>query len=145
MPQASPHFSFAELTRTNPGLANDPGVNEGAALVRLAELVLEPMRALAGPLHVNCGYRSPEVNTKVGGVANSQHLKGEAADLSPRDITTSALFDLTRKSEIPFDQLILEFGWVHVSTAPLGRAPRRQALRARKTLDGKVHYDPVSQ
>ena len=142
MDQASSHFSFAELTHTNTGLDNVPNADEGAALVRLADICLEPMRLLVGPLTVDSGFRCPAVNSQVGGVSSSQHLHGEAADLVPAQVSPSVLFDLTHASAIPFDQLILEFGWVHVSTAPLGKLPRRQALKARKA-NGKTVYDEV--
>lgn len=141
MTQASAHFSFAELTHTDTGLPNDPGVGEGASLVRLAEVILEPMRALAGPLKVNSGFRSPAVNAKIGGVANSQHMKGEAADLVPLEIGIEDLFERTKASEIPFDQLILEPTWVHVSVAPLGRAPRRECLKAHRNAAGVMVYE----
>lgn len=38
------------------------------------------------PIIVNSGYRSPEHNAKVGGVANSQHVLGTAADIRPEDL-----------------------------------------------------------
>ncbi len=43
------------------------------------------------PIRINSGYRSPEHNEKIGGVKNSQHTKGTAADIaisgvSPREI-----------------------------------------------------------
>ena len=71
MSQASPNFSLAELTRTDTGLGNEPTGEAGDALVRLAVTLLEPMRAMVGPLRVNSGYRSPAVNKAVGGVASS--------------------------------------------------------------------------
>lgn len=38
------------------------------------------------PIIINSGYRSPEHNKAVGGVANSQHVKGMAADIRPTDL-----------------------------------------------------------
>ena len=142
MPQASPHFSIGELTATSCGLDNTPNVEQGAALVRLAVSCLEPMRALVGPLRINSGFRSPEVNRHVGGVITSQHLRGEAADIDPVEVSPSVLFDLTRVSQIPFDQLILEPNWVHVSCAPVGKIPQHQVLKARVTTKGMV-YEPI--
>jgi hypothetical protein len=69
-------------------------------------------------------------------------LRGEAADLDPVHVSPSVMFDLTRVSTIPYDQLILEPNWVHASCAPLGKMPRRQALKARMTDRGMV-YDPI--
>ena len=133
MSQASPNFSLAELTRTDTGLGNEPTVEAGAALVRLCETLLEPMRAMVGPLRVNSGFRSVEVNRRVGGVATSQHCNGEAADIYPVRVSPSVLFDLTAASDLPFHQLILEPGWVHVSCAPLGKAPGRDVFKAHRT------------
>ena len=138
----SEHFTLEELTATETGLPNVPGADELSALDRLTAICLELMRAMAGPLKVDSGFRSQAVNSAVGGVPTSQHTRGEAADVVPANMTCVELFDRTRASSIQFDQLILEFGWVHVSTAPLGRAPRRQCLRARHNA-GKTVYDPV--
>ena len=52
----------------------------------LVEAVLDPARERLGkPITVNSGYRCPLHNSKVGGVANSQHMRGEAADVSCED------------------------------------------------------------
>mgnify|MGYP006185988457 FL=1 len=83
-----------------------------------------------GALKVNSGFRAEALNEKVGGVPNSQHCVGLAADVvcpefgSPYDLALAI-------AQLPceFDQLILEFGkWVHVSAAPLGQTPRRECL-----------------
>ena len=149
-PKASTHFSFAELTRTSTGLPNIPNEMEIASLVRLAENCLEPMRSLVGPLRVTSGFRCPAVNTRVGGVKpyhgrrGSQHLYGEAADISPILVSPTVLYNKTRESNIQFDQLILEPGWVHVSTPPLGKPPRLQCLKATLGTDGKMKYVEVA-
>ena len=90
---------------------------------RLIEQLLDPIRAAwGGPITVNSGYRSPELNKKVGGVSNSQHLKGEAADITVGSAEDNKrLFDkiveLQKAGKIAFDQLIDEsnYAWVHVS------------------------------
>lgn len=46
---------------------------------------------------INSGYRSPAHNKKVGGVANSEHVQGKAADLNPKNITPKKLYDLILK------------------------------------------------
>jgi zinc D-Ala-D-Ala carboxypeptidase len=144
MPDLSfpPTFPLDELTRSATairlGLANVPGPVELANLSRLATTVLAPVEQLAGePLIVDSGYRSPAVNQAVGGEPDSEHVLGLAADLRP--LTTAKgiagalriLFQLVagpRGAEIPFDQLILESGCVHVSAAPAGQDPRRECL-----------------
>ena len=64
------------------------------------------------------GFRSPRLNEAVGGVPSSQHVKGEAADITvgnPED--NRKLFELIRTSGLAFDQLIDErnYTWLHVS------------------------------
>lgn len=131
----SPHFTLDELTKSLEGMANEPDVEQGANLVRLCDLALEPARALAGvPLRVGIGggFRCPLLNRTVGGEATSAHLDGRAADLVPVGISASVLFDLIRWSAIPFDQVILEKRgdreWVHLAIARVGEKPRRMAL-----------------
>ena len=46
--------------------------------------LLEPARAVVGPIIINSGFRNKAVNRRVGGVRNSQHLLGQAADIRPR-------------------------------------------------------------
>ena len=85
----------------------------------LVENVLDPARERFGkPIIVNSGYRCPKHNKEVGGVANSQHLRGEAADIRPS--STSSGTDLARLAEIieqngKYDQLIIYPTFLHVS------------------------------
>jgi hypothetical protein len=112
------HFTLEELTHTNTGLENTPTNEVVTNLQQLVENVLDPVREIYGkPITVNCGYRSPEVNRKVGGVANSQHLKGEAADISAGSKRENAVLYEIIRLRGKFDQLINEkdFSWIHVS------------------------------
>lgn len=133
----SAHFTLAELTHSQTadrlGLDNDPPPEVVENLRKLA-LGLEMVRALIGaPIHVSSGYRSPAVNRAVGGSRNSQHMTGQAADITaPGFGTPLELVKAITGSAIPFDQCILEFpgkdgrsGWCHISFAD---EPRRQAL-----------------
>ena len=138
----SPHFTLGELTHTNTGLVNVPNDEQGAALVRLAEACLEPMRAFVGPLHINSGFRSLAVNSAVGGVHGSQHTLGQAADVVPLKMDLDHAFQSVKARDIPFDQLILEPSWIHISIAALGARPRRQCLRAHRE-DGRMVYEPA--
>ena len=68
----------------------------------------------------------------MGGVSNSQHVKGQAADIHTDNMSTEQLYQWVKQSGIPYDQLIQEFdSWVHVSFAD---NPRKMALRI--TTDG---------
>lgn len=141
--QLGPHFSIEEMTRTSTGLANQPNDAQGAELVRLVDTVLEPMRALVGPLHVDSGFRTLAVNNAIPGSAhNSQHMLGQAADVVPMHYVLESAFQAVKASNIPFDQLIVEPGWIHISVAALGANPRRQTLRAHR--HGKEFgYEPA--
>lgn len=95
-----------------------------ANLKALVTEVLEPARQRLGiPIMVNSGYRCPKHNAEVGGVANSQHMKGEAADIAPAGFgfqDSGFKEELKRLGRIivegaNFDQLIIYPTFLHVS------------------------------
>lgn len=97
-------------------------------IVALVENVLDPARERLGmPIRVNSGYRCAKHNRKVGGVAASQHLLGEAVDVVPvnseKGKVKSELERLVRiiKEQGAFDQLIVYPTFVHVSYKRIGR------------------------
>ena len=68
------------------------------------------------PINIHCAYRSPEVNNRIGGKKNSQHLKGEAVDFDCEKYgNLPAVFFELRNSGIVFDQLLLEKDCIHFS------------------------------
>ena len=80
------HFTIEELyaseTAKRLGIDNKPSVQKMINLVYLAANVLEPLRVAMGePVKISSGYRCEKLNKAVGGVYNSQHLKGQAADI----------------------------------------------------------------
>lgn len=119
-------FTLAELTYSGTaiqyGLANTPGPVEIDNLTRLTLNVLDPLRELVGPIKVNSAYRAPKVNAAVGGVRTSQHVAGQAADITVTGLTPYQLIDCIKWLRLPVDQCINEFGrWVHVSYGPRHR------------------------
>ena len=89
----------------------------------LKDSIFEPLREYVEcPIYISSFYRSPELNTAIGGSKNSQHCKGEAIDLDDvySKVKNKVFFDYI-KENLDFDQLIWEFGddenpaWVHVS------------------------------
>lgn len=128
------HFTLGELTRSTTadarGIRNVCSLDEAENLKALVDNVLDPLREWYGkPVYVNSGYRCPQLNRAVGGAADSQHMKGEAADItagSPAE--NRRLFSYIRKN-LPFDQLIDEsrYAWIHVSYRRDG-GNRRQVL-----------------
>jgi len=137
----SAHFSLDELVRsetaTQRKIDNTPTPEVVKNLRRLAD-VLEKIRHEVVndlPLRISSGYRGKSLNTVVGGTANSAHLTGLAADLTCSNFgTPRELCAAIAQSEVPFDQVIVEFDrWVHVGLAPEGQIPRRQVLRIDQT------------
>jgi zinc D-Ala-D-Ala carboxypeptidase len=133
MLHASPHFSFAELTVTDHREfleeQDKAPAQVCANLVRLATDLLEPARALVGPLHVNSGYRCPALNAAIGGSKTSAHMDGLAADVFPLEMDLREAYERLAQSGLPFDQLIFEFGrWIHIGAPRHGQEPRLQRL-----------------
>lgn len=50
-------------------------------VLKLAQNLQRLRDAINLPININSGYRSPKHNAKIGGVKNSQHLTGKAADI----------------------------------------------------------------
>ena len=133
------YFTFDELTASatarRMGIPNIPSWRERENLRLLVENVLDPLREAWGkPVIVTSGYRCAMLNRIVGGAANSQHTTGMAADI--RTLTDTAadnrkLFDLALDLDLPFDQLIDEYGydWVHISYSRY--ITRKQVLHIR--------------
>ena len=120
------HFTIEELhaseTAKRLGIDNKPSVQKMINLVYLAANVLEPLRVAMGePVKISSGYRCEKLNKAVGGVYNSQHLKGQAADICiDGDMAKGRRWFNYIRDHLPFDQLIWEHDksgtyWIHVS------------------------------
>lgn len=151
MTQLTKNFSLAEMTKSETalrhGLENKPGPDELNNLLQLCANVLQPIRDhFQKGVKVNSGYRSPDVNAKVGGSRTSDHCRGMAADIEIPGIANADLANWI-KDNLSYTQLILEFytpgvpdsGWVHVSYDPSNL--KKQDLTATKR-DGKTVYLP---
>ena len=129
------HFTIDELCRSDTarsrGIDNTPTEEVRKNLTALVGNVLDPLRDWYGkPIRVNSGYRCTALNKAVGGVASSQHLTGQAADIDTNDTAENRRLMKHIEDNLDFDQLIWENGgaWVHVSYRPDGKN-RRQVLR----------------
>ena len=123
----SKNFTLEELTAsataTAKGIRNNPGQTDIINLCALVHKVLQPLReAMGHPIKIGSGFRSLALNQAVGGVSNSQHMRGEAADLCiDGDIQKGKRWFEWIKAHCEFDQLIWEKNpktgnyWVHVS------------------------------
>ena len=127
----TPHFSLAELTRTDHRtLDNSPDPAALANLHRLAEFLEQVREALGGRMVViNSAYRSAAVNAACGSRKNSQHTLGCAADIRVPGMTPDAVVRAVMTSGLAYDQLIREFdSWTHISIPALPAEPRHMAL-----------------
>lgn len=121
----SPHFTLNEFLNLKKHPENIPTMQAVANLTYGCIMLLEPARFLVGPIIINSGFRSEVVNRKVGGVKNSQHLIGQAADIRPLNPGQfQSLADFLKSWEYT-DQLLTGPGWLHISWNPLG-TPRHQ-------------------
>ena len=135
----SKNFTFEELTASDTakakGIRNNPGQTDIINLCALVHRVLQPLRdAMGQPIKIGSGFRSLALNMAVGGVSNSQHMKGEAADLCiDGDIQKGKRWFEWIKTHCEFDQLIWEKNprtgsyWVHVSYRADGKN-RKQVI-----------------
>jgi hypothetical protein len=151
MTQLTRNFSLHELTKSETavrnGMDNSPDQTAISNLQVLAVHVLQPVRDhFAKGVHINSGFRHPDVNAKVGGSRTSDHCRGMAADMEIPGVANADLANWV-KDNLEFTQLILEFytpgipdsGWVHVSYDPNNL--KKQVMTATKQ-NGKTVYLP---
>jgi hypothetical protein len=145
------NFTLSEMTKSDTalrlGLENEPDEQQLAALKLLAEKVLQPVRDHFGKgVKVNSALRTLPVNRAIGSGDNSDHVRGQAADIEIPGVPNAELAEWIRDN-LEFRQLILEFytpgvpdsGWVHVSY--VAEDNKKQVLTATKK-DGKTVYLP---
>lgn len=140
------HPAFGEAVLCHSDTALRCGLDNGCPdalkdnLKRLSALLGQVAGLVPGGegLCITSGFRSQALNEKVGGVENSQHTLGQAADIvCPTLGSPYALACAIRDSDIEFDQLILEFNrWVHVSVQDRGQTARRECLSIFNTDEG---------
>ena len=116
--QLTPHFKLTEFLNLEKHPDNKPTMQHVVNMTYGCLMLLEPARQVVGPIIVNSGFRNPRVNTLVGGVHNSQHLLGQAADIRPKDPRQfQRLVDFLRTCPYT-DQLLTGPGWLHISWTP---------------------------
>ena len=97
----SKNFTLEEMVATSHrGLQDTPTLDVVQNLQKLCVLVLQPLRdTLGAPVYINSGYRSKRLNARVGGVANSRHLQGKAADIHCDNLDyAKVIFDILRQN-----------------------------------------------
>jgi hypothetical protein len=145
----SRNFWLGELTKSPTaerfGISNDPSSEHLVNLTVITHKILQPVREQFGVITVNSGYRSPALNTKVGGSKTSQHCNGEAVDFEQLGTSNPEVAKWITKN-LDWDQIILEFyikgqpnsGWIHCSYKKDG-TNRRKITTALRT-GGKTVY-----
>ena len=146
----SDHITYAEAIHSNTakrkGIDNTPSEVQVLSMKLLAEKIFEPLRKwVGGPIKVNSFFRSVTLNETIGGVASSQHCKGQAIDIDDTFgvVANSDMYNYI-KNNLDFDQMIWEFGddenpnWVHVSYVSK-EDNRNRCLKAYKE-QGKSKY-----
>ena len=115
----SAHFMLGEFLNLQKYADNMPTMQAVVNLTYGCHMLLEPARKVVGPIIINSGFRNDDVNRKVGGVKNSQHLLGQAADIRPRDPTKFQQLVEFLKRHPQTDQLLTGTGWLHISWNPI--------------------------
>lgn len=137
----SKNFTWEEFTHSD--IAKRHHINNAITdwevrdnIVALVDNVLQPLRDAWGqPLFINSGYRCKELNEKIGGVATSQHTKGQAADVGCSDPLSVAR--LVREMGLVYDQMGLYPTFVHLSYKDEGEN-RMQIFYSSKYKGDKV-------
>ena len=110
----SKHVSYKEgvysNTATRKGIDNTPNDEQLNNMELIAEEVFEPLRVwVGGPIKINSFFRSPDLNTAIGGSSKSQHCKGQAMDIDDTfgKATNAEMYHFI-KDNLDFDQMIWE-------------------------------------
>jgi len=149
----SKHVSYKEgvysNTATRRGIDNTPNDEQLDNMELIANEVFEPVRVwVGGPIKINSFFRSPDLNTAIGGSSKSQHCKGQAMDIDDTfgKATNAEMYNFI-KENLDFDQMIWEFGsddnpdWIHISYVSEDKN-RRRCLKAYKE-NNKTKYKVI--
>jgi len=153
MQKISKHISYKEGTRSvtaiRKGIENIPTDYHLTNMEAIAHNIFEPLREwVGGPIKINSFFRSPELNTAIGGSGKSQHCQGRAIDIDDTyGHKTNAEMYKYIKANLNFDQMIWEFGtddnpdWVHISYVNEDEN-RNRCLKAERK-NGKTVYSII--
>lgn len=139
--QLTPHFKMSEFTNSEYAKShNIRNVFQSKYMTNLTNLVnvLETIRQRYGlPITVTSGYRSKALNTALGGVSNSDHLYGAAADIKGKYSNRglwNLIVDMINNNDIEVRQLIWEKGtttepaWIHISVNNMQNSYRHNQI-----------------
>ena len=119
------HFTLSELKQSV--IADKLGIDNSIPspiipnIEILINQVLNPIREFMNePIYVNSGYRCPLLNKAVGGVAGSQHVVGQAADITTRSRKNDLIMERYIEENLTFDQMIVYKNFIHISYKNVG-------------------------
>ena len=133
------YFTWSELTSsstaTREGIDNHPTPEHAENLRRLCAEVLDPLRTFLGrPVRITSGYRSLELNKKIGGSTTSRHCSGLAADIKVSGMDAVDIARTVHRMGLPIDQCIWyspeRGGHVHLGLVAEPKTPRGMYLYA---------------
>lgn len=119
----SEFFTLAELTRSETAARHKIDNTPPAAIIKNlqygVDMVLDPLRRLYGkPIKINSGYRCPQLNKLVGGVTNSWHQEGNAADIHIESANEAKILFSNLQKLPSIDTVLFEHSktaqWLHV-------------------------------
>ena len=140
----SRNFTLEEFTRSQTAERNGIDMTPPPEIIDnlrlLIKACMQPLRdEVNAGIYISSGWRPLELNTKIGGSATSEHVNGNACDFSVTRMTPYDTAKLIVEMELPFDQVIHEFGrWVHLGVRDILRAQQLTAHRK----DGRTRYVP---
>ena len=134
----SEHFTLGEMTVSNhkevynipshEAIANLTNLTKWLEVLRERAASPDPSKGRGAPIIINSGYRSPQLNRKIGGAANSNHLTGCAVDIRTSGMEqaicyAAILINYSKESNQDFDELLIEknrYGaiWLHFAVRP---------------------------
>ena len=142
MKKISKHISYKEATYSDTakskGISNKPKKEHIENMELIGEKIFEPLREFLGhPIKVNSMFRSEELNSALKGAYKSQHMTGNAIDITSMGGKTNLEMFYYIKDNLDFDQLIWEFGlenpkWIHVSYVSKKENRKRVLITRRK-------------
>lgn len=142
----APNFRYGEFVKSDTAIRleipNIPKEQHWKNIEKLAINILQPIRNQFGRIRITSGFRSVKLCKAIGSSPNSNHTRGEAADIEPWSFNVP-LINVIKfiHDELDFRELIAEYfphGWVHVAYR------EGSNTRVLKLKDAEHNYQKVS-
>jgi len=93
---------------------------------KLLAKLMELRKILERPIYITSGYRCPEYNQKIGGVVNSYHCIGLAADIQVKDISLIDLLGYAEEIDFAGTGFYAKKNFLHLDVRPTKRTKWRE-------------------